>query len=78
LLLSKNISRGFENASVSLSEKINQIEKNLQFSNPERQLARGYSIVRAGGRIIRSRLDVTEGDELDIAVSDGNIKSVVN
>ncbi len=78
LLLSKSISRGFENASGSLSEKINQIEKNLQFSNPERQLARGYSIVRVGGRIIRSRLDVTEGDELDIAVSDGNIKSVVN
>ncbi len=75
---SKNILRGFENLSAHLDDKIKQMEKTLKLASPERQLARGYSIVRRAGKIIRSKKNVTAGDELDILISDGNIKSTVN
>ena len=74
---SKNIFRGFGNTSARLLEKINQTEKTLTWSNPERQLQRGYSIVRRAGQIIRSKKDVKVGQNLDILLSDGKIESQV-
>lgn len=74
---SKNIFRGFENVSTRLMEKINQAQKTLELSNPERQLRRGYSIVRLAGKIIRGKKDVEIGQSLDILLSDGKIESVI-
>jgi exonuclease VII large subunit len=48
----------------------------LDISNPERQLAYGYSIVKAGGKIVKSVKDVKSGEELDISVKDGIIKTI--
>ena len=74
---SKNIFRGFENLSSRVAEQISQAQKSLQLGSPERQLARGYSIVRLAGKIIRSKKDVAFGDNVDIMLSDGAIKSQV-
>lgn len=60
----------FVSALKSLAEKI-------ALHNPERQLKLGYSLVSFGGKIIRSVKDVEIGDEIDIKVSDGKIRSEI-
>lgn len=56
-------------------EKLRQTENLLVASSPERQLKKGYSIVRKNGKIIKSTEDVEKGVNIDIMVSDGIIKS---
>lgn len=46
-------------------------------NNPERQLKLGYSIARVGGRVIKSVAAVKAGQNIDVGVSDGIIKSLV-
>jgi len=60
----------FVNAIKSLAEKI-------ALHNPERQLKLGYSLVSLNNKIIRSVKEVKKGEEIDIKVSDGGIKSEV-
>lgn len=55
---------------------VSQSEKLILQSSPENQLKRGYSIVRRGGKVLRSIKEVKKGDQLDISVSDGIIKSI--
>lgn len=55
---------------------VSQSEKLILQSSPENQLKRGYSIVRLGGKVLRSAKEVKKGDQLDISVSDGIIKSI--
>jgi len=74
---SKNIFREFENLSARVGEKISQMQKTLELGSPERQLARGYSIVRHAGKIVRNKKDVRVGEQLDILLSDGKIESRV-
>jgi exodeoxyribonuclease VII large subunit len=73
----KNIFRGFENLSARFAEKIGQAQKTLELGSPERQLARGYSIVRSAGKVVHSKKEVAKGDDIDIMLSDGTIKSRV-
>jgi len=68
---------GFGAMSARLSETLLQTGKNLIIYSPEKQLARGYSIVKANGKVIRSTQDVGHGDKLDITLSDGTIGSQV-
>jgi exonuclease VII large subunit len=60
-----------------LGELLQNSGKVIELSNPERQLAHGYSIVRSGGKIVKSKKDVKKGDDLDIMVSDGTITSKI-
>ncbi|MCX6762998.1 MAG: exodeoxyribonuclease VII large subunit, partial [Candidatus Moranbacteria bacterium] len=60
----------FVDAMKSLAEKIS-------FHNPERQLKLGYSLVIFGGKIIRSVKNIQVGDEVDIKVNDGKLKSKI-
>lgn len=73
----KEMISGFGAISFRFSENISQMEKVLEFSSPEKQLSRGYSIVKVGNKVVRSTLDVSKGDKLDITVSDGNINSQI-
>lgn len=77
-LLSKslldNLRRGIENNKKILYDT----EKQLQVFNPARQLKLGYSIVSVSGNVVKTVKQVKVGGGLDIKVSDGNIKSVVN
>lgn len=57
-----------------IQNKVNFSEKFLRQNNPERQLKLGYSIARdENGAVVRSVEDVSEGDIIDVQVSDGNI-----
>ncbi|MBU2578562.1 exodeoxyribonuclease VII large subunit [Patescibacteria group bacterium] len=57
---------------------LNKAEKHLRNVNPMRQLKLGYSIASIEGKIIRSVKQTKLGDEIDILVSDGKIKSEVS
>ncbi len=54
---------------------LNVAEKQLKIFDPTRQLKFGYSIVYSGGKIIKSVRQVKRGEEVNIRVSDGKIKS---
>ncbi len=61
----------------AMKEKIVQFGKILEVLNPERQLKRGYSIVRKNGKVVKSKKDLKSGDLLDISLSDGIIGSQI-
>lgn len=74
---SKNISAVFFRCVSDIKERIRNIENQLKLSNPERQLNLGYSLVSLNGKIVRSVKNVNVGDEVDIKVSDGELKSKI-
>lgn len=71
------IIRGFERLVVRTGERIDRADQVLTLSNPTRQLARGYSIIKKGDTVIKHVSDVAPGDQLDIVVADGIIQSRV-
>lgn len=73
----KDILFGFENITSEITENLKNSEKLIEFSSPERLLKHGYSIVRSGGRIVKSKKDVSKGDDLDITLTDGIINTIV-
>lgn len=68
-----NLKRGLENK----EEMLEDTERQLKVFDPNRQLALGYSIVSVAGNVVKTTKQVSIGKELDIKVSDGNIKSVI-
>lgn len=88
-LIIKNTAKNLDNSLASLLDnfeeslgyKINFLddaEKRLMISDPLRQLKLGYSIVSVGGKVVKSVEQVSVGDSVDIQVSDGKIKSIIN
>ncbi len=61
-----------------LSDCLYKAQERLRIVDPMRQLKLGYSIASSRGKVIRSVRQVQRGDEVDILVSDGQIKSRVN
>lgn len=49
----------------------------LEALSPHAALKRGYAVVRAEAKIIRSATQVSVGQEIDILLSDGTLKSVI-
>lgn len=73
------ILRGFAESLERKKEMLGQYEKFLVQQNPERQLALGWSIVRnKKGQIVRKVDDVKKGEELEVAVLDGIIHTIVS
>jgi exodeoxyribonuclease VII large subunit len=60
-----------------LSQMILSAEKIVSLNNPERQLSLGYAIASIEGKIIRKTKDISLGDNFDLQVLDGKIKSEV-
>ena len=61
-----------------IREKCASYEKTLVQSDPQRQLALGYSITRnESGHVIRNTSDVKKGEDLFVQVSDGDILTQV-
>lgn len=71
--LSMNYSRLFSN----LGDAMKSLAEKISFHNPERQLKLGYSLVSFNNKIVRSVKEVEIGDEVDIKVSDGKLKSKI-
>lgn len=74
---SKNISAVFSRCISEIRERIKNMENQLNLNNPERQLKLGYSLVSIGGKIVRSVKNIKIGDEVDIKVSDGKLKTKI-
>jgi exonuclease VII large subunit len=71
-----DILRGLETIIQNTESFLLQSTKILNISDPKRQLALGFSIVKSNGKIIKSVKNVKKGDELDVMLSDGVIKSI--
>jgi len=57
------------------AEKISSLEKSIALNSHMRQIKLGYTIAMSKGKIVRRKSDVSVGDEIDIRVSDGEIKT---
>jgi len=73
----KDLIHGFSLTMTNTEGFLLQSAKVLEIYNPERQLARGYSIVKSHGKIVRYKRDVRKGDDLDILSLDGIINSKI-
>jgi exodeoxyribonuclease VII large subunit len=73
-LIFNNFKRNFQEA----SNFINETEKKLEIYDPMRQLKLGYSIASIGEKVIKSIKQARVGSQIDIQVSDGKIKSIIN
>jgi exodeoxyribonuclease VII large subunit len=64
---------------VTATRDLDAIEAQVRALDPQRVLARGWSITRTtGGRIVRSAHEVAAGDELVTTVADGSVRSTVS
>lgn len=57
----------------SIENQVKLYETSIYANNPERQLCLGYSLVRVGGKIIKSVTSVGKGEEIRVELSDGEI-----
>jgi exodeoxyribonuclease VII large subunit len=73
----KSSLRIYEVGVSNYSKDLADVEKIIKSNNPERQLSLGYSIARSGNKIIRKATDARQGDDIDVQVSDGTIKTKV-
>jgi len=73
----KDLLLGFENMTGDLSILLENSSKVIELSSPDRLLRHGYSIVRSRGKIVKSKKDVSVGDDLDITVTDGIIHTII-
>ncbi len=69
----KNMVSCFETAREKYYESILRMEEKLREYDPNRALSLGYSLVRSGGKLIRSVKQAKKGDTIEIQVSDGTI-----
>ncbi|MEK7574453.1 MAG: exodeoxyribonuclease VII large subunit [Patescibacteria group bacterium] len=76
-LFSKSLLDGFKRGFENNGKILDDIEKQLQVFDPARQLKLGYSIVSVSGKVVKTVNQVKVGENLDIKISDGNLKSVV-
>jgi len=73
----RDIQRSFDLALLQSKDKFVQLGRVIEQFNPEKQLQRGYSIVRMGNKIVRSIKNVKKGDSLEVSLSDGIIGTQV-
>lgn len=73
----KELVRSLENMNDQTRDLLSQSAKSIEVYNPQNQLARGYSIVRHNGKVLRSVKNAKKNEKLDISLSDGIIKSQV-
>ena len=74
---SLTIRPGFKGFLDLLAGNLQLVEQGISINDPRRQLALGYSIARRRGKVVRSIEEVSEGDKLEVQVTDGKITSRV-
>jgi exodeoxyribonuclease VII large subunit len=67
----------FEEVLERVNDYLSQAEKRLKMASPLRQLKLGYSIALVKGKIIKSIKQVKKEEDIELRVSDGQIKSRV-
>ena len=73
----RTISLRFDSLLAQAGERLDRAEAAIKTNDPARQLALGFSLVRSGGRIIKSVEDVRQDQEIKVELQDGEITSSV-
>jgi exodeoxyribonuclease VII large subunit len=64
-------------ALAAIRQQLSFSEKAVQLHDPTRQLKLGYSIIRQGGKVIRSVQKLQKGDRMSVQLSDGSVESTI-
>lgn len=73
----KLILSGFSGILEKFGRSLSYAEEKLREYDPKRALSLGYALVRSGGTLIRSVVQVKAGDQLSLQVRDGIIRAEV-
>jgi exodeoxyribonuclease VII large subunit len=57
--------------------RLESMERGVEALSPQRIMALGFAMVRAGGKVIKSIKDVKAGEQIEVLVADGTIKATV-
>lgn len=68
---------GVRNLITSQTHKLEILDKTLAAADPAVILKRGYSLTRAGGRVVKSASDLKKGDRLTTVFADGSVDSEI-
>ncbi len=68
---------GVRNLLTSQTHKLEILNKTLAAADPAVILKRGYSLTRAGGRVVNSASDLKKGDRLTTVFADGSVESEI-
>jgi exodeoxyribonuclease VII large subunit len=68
---------GVRNLLTSQNHKLEILDKTLAAADPAVILKRGYSLTRAGGRVVKSASDLKKGDRLTTVFADGSVESEI-
>jgi len=75
--LKKLIFKNFEYVLKNKNKLLLEIEKIINYNNPEKQLKLGYAIARYNGKILKKISSIKIRDIIELQVSDGTISSEV-
>ena len=68
---------GVRNLLTSQNHKLEILDKTLAAADPAVILKRGYSLTRAGGRVVKCASDLKKGDRLTTVFADGSVESEI-
>lgn len=68
---------GVRNLITAQTHKLEILDKTLAAADPAVILKRGYSLTRAGGRVVKSASDLKKGDRLTTVFADGSVESEI-
>ena len=68
---------GVRNLLTAQTHKLEIVDKTLSAADPAVILKRGYSLTRAGGRVVKCASDLKRGDRLTTVFADGSIESEI-
>ena len=68
---------GVRNLLTAQTHKLEIVDKTLSAADPAVILKRGYSLTRAGGRVVKCASDLKRGDRLTTVFADGSVESEI-
>ena len=68
---------GVRNLLTAQTHKLEIVDKTLSAADPSVILKRGYSLTRAGGRVVKCASDLKRGDRLTTVFADGSVESEI-
>ncbi|MBR4242009.1 MAG: exodeoxyribonuclease VII large subunit [Eubacterium sp.] len=76
-IVSQKINKSFESILLKKESSLRSAAKALSALSPLAVIARGYSITRKNGAVVKSADNLSVGDEIDILINEGEIKAKI-
>ncbi|MBR3738419.1 MAG: exodeoxyribonuclease VII large subunit, partial [Eubacterium sp.] len=76
-IVSQKINKSFESILLKKESSLRSAAKALSALSPLAVIARGYSITRKNGAVVKSADNLSIGDEIDILINKGEIKAKI-